>query len=158
MTREITRGRRHWLPRPLPWNLKTLKWLRFASASGITASEPIVSRYFCVILTRLRTHASLYSRLHFYRDRQGRNRVCQSLSFSGIRRSIGRSLANSSARLPDIWDIARLDIRGIVGRMDLSLSDFDSMFGTRPALSSSRWDFNGVCGSRLEIAQLDPVT
>ena len=35
MTREITRGRRHRVPRPLPWNLKTLKWLRFASASGI---------------------------------------------------------------------------------------------------------------------------
>jgi hypothetical protein len=52
MTREITRGRRHRVPRILPWNLKTLKWLRFVSASGMTASEPIVSRYFCVILTR----------------------------------------------------------------------------------------------------------
>src|SRR5216684_7378919 len=60
MTREITRGRRHRVPRPLPWNLKTLKWLRFASASGITASEPIPSRYFCVILTLLREAAAGY--------------------------------------------------------------------------------------------------
>jgi len=48
MTREITRGRRHRVPRPLQWNLKTLKWLRFASASGITASEPIARVIFAL--------------------------------------------------------------------------------------------------------------
>jgi hypothetical protein len=55
MTREITRGRRHRVPRTLPWNLETLKWLRFASASGITlgaGSLALFLRYFNV-LTRL---------------------------------------------------------------------------------------------------------